>query len=55
LVFGSALPHGATCNTSGARRRSLLLCYAIEAVRDVYRGTSAMRSVRMDTDELFSA
>jgi hypothetical protein len=53
LVFDANLLHGATRNVGGARRRSLLISYVVEALRDDYRRTRAMRSVRMDTEALF--
>ena len=55
LVFDAALLHGATCNTAGARRRSLLGGYAPERLRADLARTQTARNVRMDVSETFSA
>jgi hypothetical protein len=53
LVFDADLPHGATCNRSGARRRSLLLSFVGEGNRATMEACRAIRNVRMDTSEVF--
>ncbi|WP_245330255.1 phytanoyl-CoA dioxygenase family protein [Bradyrhizobium sp. AS23.2] len=53
LVFDADLPHGATCNHSGARRRSLLLSFMQEGNRASMEACRAIRNVRMDTGEVF--
>ncbi|MCK1387330.1 phytanoyl-CoA dioxygenase family protein [Bradyrhizobium sp. 21] len=53
LVFDADLAHGATCNRSGARRRSLLLSFMPERNQATMDACRAVRNVRMDTSEVF--
>ena len=53
LVFDADLPHGATLNRSGARRRSLLVSFMPEHNRAGEDASRAVRDVRMDTSEMF--
>ena len=53
LIFDPEVLHGATTNTSGALRRSLLLSYAVISLRAEHQETEALRNVRMDTGETF--
>jgi Phytanoyl-CoA dioxygenase (PhyH) len=53
LLFDPDVIHGATSNVSGKLRRSLLISYTVESLREQYRQTEALRNVRMDTSEIF--
>ncbi|MGQ2990547.1 MAG: phytanoyl-CoA dioxygenase family protein [Brevundimonas sp.] len=53
LVFDADLLHGAGLNRSGARRRSLLVSFMPESQRGGQDATRSLRSVRMDTREMF--
>jgi Phytanoyl-CoA dioxygenase (PhyH) len=53
LLFAPDLLHGATSNSSGARRRSLLLTYAATSLRADFAATESLRGVRMGSSESF--
>jgi ectoine hydroxylase-related dioxygenase (phytanoyl-CoA dioxygenase family) len=53
IAFDFNVLHGATSNSSGAPRRSLLVSYADLCLRDELRETRAIRGVRMDDSEVF--
>jgi ectoine hydroxylase-related dioxygenase (phytanoyl-CoA dioxygenase family) len=53
LLLDLNVLHGATDNMSGARRRALLITYAVERLRADFDATRALRSVRMPTEARF--
>ncbi len=53
LVFDADLVHAGTLNPSGARRRSLLICYFAESLYETHLKTAALRNIRMNTAERF--
>lgn len=53
LVFDADLVHAASCNVSGARRRSILIGYFAAPNLEAHRATAALRGVRMDEVEFF--
>lgn len=55
LVFDADLLHGGTRNTSGARRRSLLISYLAETLRADDEATRDLRGIRMPRSETFGA
>jgi Phytanoyl-CoA dioxygenase (PhyH) len=52
-VMDANLLHGATSNTNGAPRRSLLVTWADVRLRDELAATEELRGVKMDTSEVF--
>ncbi|MEO8360047.1 MAG: phytanoyl-CoA dioxygenase family protein [Vicinamibacteria bacterium] len=55
LVFDADLVHAASRNPTGARRRSILICYFAEPRYASHLETANLRSVRMDTTGRFDA
>jgi hypothetical protein len=53
LVFDADLVHAASLNSTGAHRRSVLICYRAEPLYASHLKTAHLRSVRMDTSERF--
>jgi len=53
LVFDADLVHAASLNPTGARRRSMLICYRSERLYAAHLSTATLRSVRMDTTDRF--
>lgn len=53
LVFDVDLLHAGSLNTSGTRRRSLLISYFSESLYPSHLETLGLRNIRMDTSERF--
>ncbi len=52
LLFDPDVLHGATTNTSGQPRRTLLISYAVAALYEAHQQTAALRGVQMAPPEL---
>jgi len=53
LVFDADLVHASSLNSTGARRRSLLICYFAEVLYASHLETARLRNIRMDTSNRF--
>lgn len=53
LVFDADLVHAGSLNPTGARRRTILICYFAETLHDAHLKTVNLRSIRMDTADRF--
>ena len=53
LIFDADLVHGASLNPSGARRRSILICYFAEPLYTTHLESVNLRNIRMDTADRF--
>jgi ectoine hydroxylase-related dioxygenase (phytanoyl-CoA dioxygenase family) len=53
LVFDADLVHAGSLNSTGARRRSILICYFAEPLYASHLETAKLRSIRMDTTDRF--
>jgi ectoine hydroxylase-related dioxygenase (phytanoyl-CoA dioxygenase family) len=54
LVFDADLLHAGCLNPSGARRRSILICYFAEPIYASHLETLSLRNIRMDTSDRFN-
>ena len=55
LVFDADVLHAASLNTTGARRRSILISYFAEPRYAAHLQTASLRNIRADTVEWFEA
>ncbi len=53
LIFDADLVHGGSLNPTGARRRSILICYFAEPLYATHLESVNLRGIRMDTSERF--
>ncbi len=54
LVFDADLAHAGSLNPTGARRRSILICYFAEPLYASHLETANLRGIRMDTTDRFT-
>jgi ectoine hydroxylase-related dioxygenase (phytanoyl-CoA dioxygenase family) len=55
LAFDADLVHAGGLNSTGARRRSILICYFTEQLYVSHLKTAKLRNVRMDTTGRFDS
>jgi len=55
LIFDADLIHAGSLNSSGARRRSLLITWFSEALYSTHLETVRLRNIQMDTTERFDS
>jgi ectoine hydroxylase-related dioxygenase (phytanoyl-CoA dioxygenase family) len=53
LIFDADLVHGGCLNRTGARRRSILICYFAEPLYAAHLESVELRSIRMNTADRF--
>jgi len=53
LIFDADLIHAGSLNSSGARRRSLLITFLCESLYATHLETVSLRNIQMDTTERF--
>lgn len=53
LVFDADLVHAGSLNSTGARRRSILICYFAEQLHASHLETAQLRNIRMNTADRF--
>ena len=53
LIFDADLVHAGSLNPTGARRRTILICFLAETLYGAHQETVNLRSIQMDTTDRF--